>query len=452
MGNNTMSRCVIAAFLLICSFSEASWVRAAMQMDAHVASVSCVFAQKDTKALCDYRHVSTVSVKNVSLRVGTSAVQIPEKGISVYPALNQTTAVLILIDVSDPHRKNTVAVKNRKAAEAIVSAQLPHQKIGLAVFDSDMRVLAPIGADAESLKNAVSSVDAAGQSTEFYKSILSGIALLKTTSATRKALVVMSDGKDEDRAYTHADVIKAALEADVAILGLGYLERPSDTPFLQTLKRLGDETHGLYFDATEQVLPEEIAGRPFAFVERGGRVTFDATPYWGLREVTLVLGLSGGGTLDLKTNLVFPDKRTRMQQISDALQDYWRMLIGVVALLLVIGLGVVWYVRRRKARTPLTIEYAFLDEMDGSGTRYTLTKTAVCIGRSEHSDIRLSNDSISSNHAEIHRRREGSFYIVDLASANGVYVNDAKVSQLELRDGDLIELGEVRLRFVENTH
>ena len=61
--------------------------------------------------------------------------------------------------------------------------------------------------------------------------------------------------------------------------------------------------------------------------------------------------------------------------------------------------------------------------------------------------MQLNNDSISSHHAEIHRRREGDFYIVDLASSNGVYVNGNKVNQLELHDGDLIELGEVRLHF-----
>ena len=52
------------------------------------------------------------------------------------------------------------------------------------------------------------------------------------------------------------------------------------------------------------------------------------------------------------------------------------------------------------------------------------------------------------HHAEVHRRREGDFYIVDLASTNGLLVNENKVHQEELHDGDVIELGEVRLRFV----
>jgi len=51
------------------------------------------------------------------------------------------------------------------------------------------------------------------------------------------------------------------------------------------------------------------------------------------------------------------------------------------------------------------------------------------------------------HHAEIHKRREGGFYIVDLASTNGVFVNDNQINQGEITDGDIIDLGEVRLRF-----
>jgi pSer/pThr/pTyr-binding forkhead associated (FHA) protein len=44
-------------------------------------------------------------------------------------------------------------------------------------------------------------------------------------------------------------------------------------------------------------------------------------------------------------------------------------------------------------------------------------------------------------------RRDRSFFIVDLNSTNGVLINGEKVTQQELQDGDLIEIGEVRLNF-----
>ena len=355
--------------------------------------------------------------------------------------------MLILVDVSDPRRKNTVEKKSVQAVAALLAEQKAHHKVGLAVFDSDMRVLAPIGADATAMKNAVGNLKASGQATEFYKSILSAIALLQRSDATRKGLIIMSDGKDEDRAYKHADVVKAAQDAGVVILGLGYLERPTDSPYLQTLKRLSDDTYGLYFDATDQTLPPALGGKPFSFVEKGGRVTFGVGAYLGRQEVTLILGMNDGKSLELKTAVDFPDKRTRSERVIGFVKQYWLSLLGGGVVLIVLAAVVLRNRRRKKEAQAQPVEYAALDEMDGSGTRHVLTKTAVCIGRSEDNDIRLANDSISSHHAEIHRRREGDFFIVDLASTNGVYVNDAKVAQVELHDGDLIELGEVRLRF-----
>jgi pSer/pThr/pTyr-binding forkhead associated (FHA) protein len=73
---------------------------------------------------------------------------------------------------------------------------------------------------------------------------------------------------------------------------------------------------------------------------------------------------------------------------------------------------------------------------------------ALRIGRSSGNDVRLANNSVSGHHAEINRRRDGTFIITDLKSVNGVTVNEARVESAELRDGDQIDLGEVRFRFV----
>jgi pSer/pThr/pTyr-binding forkhead associated (FHA) protein len=107
-------------------------------------------------------------------------------------------------------------------------------------------------------------------------------------------------------------------------------------------------------------------------------------------------------------------------------------------------------IERRKLDLPKVIEYAYLIEPDGLGSRHVISSTAVRIGRSQGNDICLQNNSISLHHAEIHRRRDGTFYIVDLGSTNGVMVNQEQVTQVEIKDGDVIELGEVRLNFYTN--
>ncbi len=69
------------------------------------------------------------------------------------------------------------------------------------------------------------------------------------------------------------------------------------------------------------------------------------------------------------------------------------------------------------------------------------------IGRSQDATIRLDDTGISRQHATI--RREGRlFWITDLGSANGSFVNDvALASSRALRNGDRIQLGTLMVVF-----
>lgn len=84
-----------------------------------------------------------------------------------------------------------------------------------------------------------------------------------------------------------------------------------------------------------------------------------------------------------------------------------------------------------------------------AGQEFLIDKPTVVVGRTEENDIVLNHRSISRHHAKI-VREHGRYNIVDLQSANGVRVNGEPYGKVELRRGDLIDLGHVRLRFVES--
>ena len=87
-------------------------------------------------------------------------------------------------------------------------------------------------------------------------------------------------------------------------------------------------------------------------------------------------------------------------------------------------------------------------EGKGYGTM-PLAGHAVRIGRHQDNDIRLTDSSVHRYHAVIERTPEEAFVIIDLSGkdGNGVLVNGARTAQALLADGDVIELGRMKLKF-----
>lgn len=74
--------------------------------------------------------------------------------------------------------------------------------------------------------------------------------------------------------------------------------------------------------------------------------------------------------------------------------------------------------------------------------------TRVMIGRDSGNDIVLYGEFISRHHAQIVLDPEGAFWVMDLKSTNGVYVNRRRIARRRLYDGDVIQLGHHQLQYV----
>jgi pSer/pThr/pTyr-binding forkhead associated (FHA) protein len=85
---------------------------------------------------------------------------------------------------------------------------------------------------------------------------------------------------------------------------------------------------------------------------------------------------------------------------------------------------------------------------DLAGAEFACTRPDLKIGRSDENDVVLDHVSLSQTHARMLRDISGEWQIVDLESSNGMFVNGRSFGAARLRSGDLLELGEVKLRFV----
>src|SRR6478609_5907879 len=85
-----------------------------------------------------------------------------------------------------------------------------------------------------------------------------------------------------------------------------------------------------------------------------------------------------------------------------------------------------------------------------AGKEFDLTRPQMIVGRTDENDIVVNHRSISRNHAKVTRDPDtGRYTISDLQSSNGVRVNGQDYGKVELRRGDTVDLGHIRLRFIE---
>ena len=83
----------------------------------------------------------------------------------------------------------------------------------------------------------------------------------------------------------------------------------------------------------------------------------------------------------------------------------------------------------------------------GEQTIYPFTGDVMSLGRGRNNDIQIKNDGkISRYHCRIYRRGDG-FVVEDNKSSNGTLVNGKLVTKQELHGGELVQLGETRVRF-----
>lgn len=91
---------------------------------------------------------------------------------------------------------------------------------------------------------------------------------------------------------------------------------------------------------------------------------------------------------------------------------------------------------------------AYLDlHVDDSDIRY-VCGPVVAIGRGPHNDVVIEHKKVSRHHALIRLMEGNKYFLVDMGSSNGTYVNGNRVMiPVELKDSDSITVGEPKLLF-----
>ncbi len=82
------------------------------------------------------------------------------------------------------------------------------------------------------------------------------------------------------------------------------------------------------------------------------------------------------------------------------------------------------------------------------GRTVLLIQDRVRIGRYPNNDIVIDHPTVSAYHAELIRRPDGRYELVDRESRNGTRINGTPVRSAILRHSDQITLGAITVHFL----
>lgn len=84
----------------------------------------------------------------------------------------------------------------------------------------------------------------------------------------------------------------------------------------------------------------------------------------------------------------------------------------------------------------------------GVSKEVTLSKARTTLGRRPHNDVILDDLAVSGEHAAVQMEDRDIYYLEDLRSTNGTYVNGKVVKNHLLQSGDIIRMGKLKIEFL----
>jgi len=127
--------------------------------------------------------------------------------------------------------------KSRQAVAQFFKTANPEDEFFLVQFNNNAQLVQPFTHNLEEIQNRLTFTQAKGQ-TALLDAIYMGLHEMKKAQNPRKALLVISDGGDNNSRYSGGEVINLLREADVRVYALGLFDNA------RYLKKAAEDTGG----------------------------------------------------------------------------------------------------------------------------------------------------------------------------------------------------------------
>jgi Ca-activated chloride channel family protein len=126
---------------------------------------------------------------------------------------------------------------SRTAVEQFFATSMKGDEFSLVTFSDSPELVSPFTPDPGEISRRMTSLHPHGW-TAMIDAIWLSLQEMKRATNTRKAVLVLSDGGDNNSRYSEGELLSLVREADVRIYAIGLFERP------RFLEKLADETGG----------------------------------------------------------------------------------------------------------------------------------------------------------------------------------------------------------------
>jgi Ca-activated chloride channel family protein len=176
-------------------------------------------------------YVSVTNAAGEPVGVEPETIQVQENGELMEPVNVQgggavvggeaiPVTTMLVIDISGSMDKNDKITAAKEAAKAYVSGMRAGDQAGLITYDTQVYTVQPITSDVPALISAIDGLQT-GSDTAMYNALIEAEKALETVSG-RKAIIVMTDGMDNQSSSTADDVINGIGESGLSISAIGF--------------------------------------------------------------------------------------------------------------------------------------------------------------------------------------------------------------------------------------
>jgi VWFA-related protein len=160
-------------------------------------------------------------------------------------AANASISLSIMMDYSNTIKNSPGAVENMEEAASVLAQKLSEQdEADIAKFSSSVRfMLDDFSSDKAAVLEAIATDPGLGGGSAIYDAILAVIDRLKVRTLDRKAVVILTDGRDSSISSELSTVIAAALEDDIPVFPVAFGNANA-----VDLTQLAQDTGGVFYE------------------------------------------------------------------------------------------------------------------------------------------------------------------------------------------------------------